>query len=410
MANVACNGSVMIIPVQPRSIVTAHRALSDMEPLFDRLYTDTLERRYAKGKEQMKEFINGSENLAALYKSVLLNSAKALEYELKEMSPESRAYHAPILAYLSRASDAHSILPFRAYLHSLKMWLEGNGPLREKAFFNTLGDFEEFFAARVKHSIMGRKSASALLSSGMDCIDEPFDLVSIARENLGLHAKVAAMTLPNSEMHMHSYRILKMANNCQLSGNKRVKRIDYLTGIFHQKTKDCASRLFAEFDRKIEFSAPKMPLTCIGMVPLVAFFVEQTIGNAFKASFGARETQKLHGNRYFMYNDYLHLAPIEPGISIRIWKNNTHAFLSIHDSGIGMSKEMMNELFAKGGFVAGFANIKDGNHGSLVTFPHIADLANVEIKVESEIGAGTIFEFKIPLDAPSLRAGMLMAA
>ena len=96
--------------------------------------------------------------------------------------------------------------------------------------------------------------------------------------------------------------------------------------------------------------------------------------------------------------------------TIRIGKTESHAIVSVSDTGIGMSKKMLHKLFVEIGYVAGFANIQDGNHVSLSTFPTIADLADIEIHVESKVGAGTAFTFKIPLDAPSLRASMLAVA
>ena len=418
MASIICNGGVRIIPQQPSSLVVAHRQLQDMDPFFSKLQADFNSGENTNNWRSFKKLAVYTQNFASIYQNVLVNTGKALRNEMAGLPDESRKELVPTLTFISRASDAHSILPFMTYMRNLGWWLRGSKYGYPQAFFEDISQFKQFISERIAQSREEKKSYSGLLSRGMDCVDGPFDIVSMVGNILHIQKKVAAMRLPNHAHNLVSAAHIAFANHCELpAGRARALYMTRLDKAEFFATQTIARTLSEVYDSRINVLAPPGKIECIGRAPFASFLFNQVISNSLKATFGAAEKQKMDGgNRNFMYKDYLDLPPIDPRITIRISKTQSHAIVSISDTGMGMSKEMLGRLFVEIGYVAGFTNIKDGNHVSLSTFPHVADLADIEIHVESKIPSkkdpdgGTSFTFKIPLDAPSLRASALAVA
>ena len=305
----------------------------------------------------------------------------------------------PVLNFLSRASDAHSIFPAAKYFGQLRDWLENGADSLSQTVFADIGDFKSFIAIRLSKTPRDAKAYSAILSRGMDCQDIPFEVVGMAREILDIGRRVSAISMPNKKIGESFLANLARMKNCGLEGDARQEFVAKSNEMYYAERREEVKRLFEFYDSRVKFISSEAALECLGREPFAYYLLDQAVSNSFKATFGASEKQKIVGNGQFIYDDYLNLPQIEPSITIKVEKTAMHAVVTVSDTGMGMSKEMVTRLFAENGHVCGFANIKDGNHASLNTFPYIADLSGIEIHVDSAIGKGTTFVFYIPLDA-----------
>ncbi len=81
-------------------------------------------------------------------------------------------------------------------------------------------------------------------------------------------------------------------------------------------------------------------------------------------------------------------------IFVKTWNNNSHIFVSISDTGVGISEDIQRRVFEP------FFTTKDVGAGTglglSVAFKIIKE-HNGEIHVDSEIGKGTTFTVKIPI-------------
>lgn len=85
-------------------------------------------------------------------------------------------------------------------------------------------------------------------------------------------------------------------------------------------------------------------------------------------------------------------------VNIKVDKNETHAIISIQDSGVGISKEDMERIFERFYIVDKSRSRRVGGTGlGLSIVKHIIQLHNGEIKLESQLGKGTKFVIHLPL-------------
>ena len=80
-------------------------------------------------------------------------------------------------------------------------------------------------------------------------------------------------------------------------------------------------------------------------------------------------------------------------ITITMKKNSKDIEISIEDTGIGMSKEVVSHIFER--FYQGeTSHNKEGNGLGLTIVTKILQLCNAEIEVESEVNKGSKFTIK----------------
>jgi signal transduction histidine kinase len=85
-------------------------------------------------------------------------------------------------------------------------------------------------------------------------------------------------------------------------------------------------------------------------------------------------------------------------ILVGIHKNSTSALISVTDHGIGISKEELNKIFDKFYRVTtAKAKVKRGSGLGLTLAKHIIEAHGGSIEVESEVGQGSKFTIRIPL-------------
>lgn len=78
-------------------------------------------------------------------------------------------------------------------------------------------------------------------------------------------------------------------------------------------------------------------------------------------------------------------------LTIKIWDENDLVCISLRDTGIGMKKESIDQIWENH-----HSSKKTGNAIGLHVIKRIADEHNAEISVESEHGEGTLFKLKFP--------------
>ncbi|MGI6232855.1 MAG: sensor histidine kinase [Prevotella sp.] len=100
-----------------------------------------------------------------------------------------------------------------------------------------------------------------------------------------------------------------------------------------------------------------------------------------------------------MDNAVKYRKPDQPvDIYLKTWNDDSHLYLSVHDTGLGMKKEDLKKIFEK------FYRVHTGNKHDVKGFglglayvKKIVDLHDGDIKVDSELGKGTTFTIKLPV-------------
>jgi two-component system NtrC family sensor kinase len=81
-------------------------------------------------------------------------------------------------------------------------------------------------------------------------------------------------------------------------------------------------------------------------------------------------------------------------ITVRTWSSNHHVYLSVEDTGPGISKENLEKIFVP------FFTTKDIGHGTGLGLPVVHGIVTSHggsINVDSKIGYGTRFEIRLPI-------------
>lgn len=113
---------------------------------------------------------------------------------------------------------------------------------------------------------------------------------------------------------------------------------------------------------------------------------------------------KYLGNEEFLmhvwlniYGNAIKFTPQNGTISTSIKKSNTCIYISISDTGIGMTKDVKKHIFEK--FYQGDSSRNsDGNGLGLTLVKRIIDMMEGTIEVQSEVGKGTTFTVCLPLE------------
>src|SRR3989338_5955857 len=119
MAQILLNGgesktNLRIIHGPPQKLVKAYR---ELEGIHHEL--ESFRQRFSSvpaKSEAVHSIIKVGSGINSRYSRLLESCADMLMKDAVEMSPNLRAYYLPVLVFLSRASNSHSILPFMKYL------------------------------------------------------------------------------------------------------------------------------------------------------------------------------------------------------------------------------------------------------------------------------------------------------
>ncbi len=89
-------------------------------------------------------------------------------------------------------------------------------------------------------------------------------------------------------------------------------------------------------------------------------------------------------------------------LTVKTLMSGDHIFLIVEDTGIGMSKEVLKQIFTP------FFTTKDVGQGTGLGLPVVHGIITSHggsIHVESNVGGGTRFEIQLPVEEPSENKG-----
>ena len=89
---------------------------------------------------------------------------------------------------------------------------------------------------------------------------------------------------------------------------------------------------------------------------------------------------------------------IEGNVYFKVNKNENNLILNISDEGIGIPKDKLDEIFKPFSRIDNNESLIEGNGFGLFVVKGLIDLLNGEIKVSSEVGKGSNFTIKLPVE------------
>lgn len=89
---------------------------------------------------------------------------------------------------------------------------------------------------------------------------------------------------------------------------------------------------------------------------------------------------------------------IEGNVYFKISKNENHLIFNISDEGIGIPQDKLDEIFKPFSRIDNNESLIEGNGFGLFVVKGLIDLLNGEIKVSSELGKGSNFTIKLPIE------------
>lgn len=89
-------------------------------------------------------------------------------------------------------------------------------------------------------------------------------------------------------------------------------------------------------------------------------------------------------------------------VRVRTWKDETHAYVEVEDTGIGLTQEQQKEIFERFYKADPSRSVSEGEMGLGLTLAHqLAKAHGGDIYVRSEFGAGSVFMLALPLGKPA---------
>lgn len=152
------------------------------------------------------------------------------------------------------------------------------------------------------------------------------------------------------------------------------KNMKLLEPVLQSKNHDFSFALTINYDAKDDVELNIMPQE-------VKRVLQYLLDNAFDAIFERSQSGE---------------EGYKPEISVKMWKDKKHAYVAIHDNGVGIPEENMNKVFNP------FFTTKPTRKGNTgmglsLSYDIIAQQHNGNIGLESKVGEGSTFTIAIPL-------------
>jgi len=365
MAEILVNGGVKIIPKgRPPVVETYHRLKLIEKNIL--IFRRKFEKADKEDISQVYPLTDRSQKLMYSYSCTL--EVCANDIKATGARQEFSDYYSLLKIFISRASDAHTVLPYARYLTWYRDLKDGDILLGKKFKwhgypFKDYGEMASFISRRIDESLSVCRAYLCLLSSTMDSGPRHIELGGLASEILAVQTKVYHDKCDGA---MGSSKI---ANRQWIE--------EKLSGISFS----------SKFSGKIQ-----------GFEPLVYFLMEHIITNSLKATLLAAANQ--HAKKdFFRFSKTFAGVPViaEPRISVEITDGgNGNVVATFTDNGLGIPKESLKNLFSPDNFCSFFSSFIHSNGSSLKLFPYIMDLTGINLHVESEVGQGTRFTLTIP--------------
>lgn len=364
MARIVMNGSLKIYPERPPAIVKAHR---DLAKIHRQLQGFKSQLDNSDIEAQIGPLVKNAVEIRYAYSDILRDCANALKDGMFSIPQGSRDYYKSVLIFVSRSSEPHSVAPFVDYLGHIRDVLEYrklSGEIRHIAPFASLQEYKTFVSERVGDSIETCRSYLALLSNSLDSFVQGADINGMLGKIFSIQRTVA---------------VIKSATTDRGTGTDN---IEYLCGQAG----------------KSSFAPGDLPKT-ENVGPILYWFFQQVISNAFKASLvldsfsRARDLEFKH-----LGEEYASVSSLSDPM-VKVTTNalsSGKALVSIEDNGIGIPRSLLPAIFSSEIHHGVFYRCIPSNGSSTCIMPFVADLTGTEIEVRSEVGRGTKFLIAVP--------------
>jgi hypothetical protein len=283
------------------------------------------------------------------------------------MPPEAQAYYLPVLTFLNRANDAHTILPFENYMHSYVMGLDCDDFTIILPEIPSLVHLRGFIEDRIAESIITCTAYCMLLSNSLGAQARFFSLDEMLYKIASIQREI---NIQNRAAHL----VEDLAVRAQVREQHK-KGLVLDLGL--------AGQVFA-------------------IPELVYFLFQQVISNAFKASFGAYHLQRKEPDKPIAPG-YEGMGMLEePRVEISLARQDvSFVKVVVQDNGMGVPQNMLGRLIATTDEerLGCFSEIQVSNGSSTALFPFLVDLMGFEMFMQSEgIGRGFRTELLLPVD------------
>lgn len=162
---------------------------------------------------------------------------------------------------------------------------------------------------------------------------------------------------------------------------------DKAIDMFHQEHINLKNLLDEEVENiKLIISQKKMKITLTNILEEMVFVDKKMIKSVFRN----------------LLNNAIKYSFERGEIIIDTKRNNGFVEISIRDNGVGISKEMKNNIFTKKGYNSTLGtNNEPGSGFGLLLCKEFIDAHNGKIRIISEPGTGSEFKFTLPLSLPN---------
>ncbi|MCX6770293.1 MAG: ATP-binding protein [Candidatus Micrarchaeota archaeon] len=418
MALIQSNGHVTINPTRPKGVITAHLRLVENVNCLVELRKDFCRMKTA---QDYNNFTKGTDKIRNEYSMTVSECARVLKEEIAYLTPYQQRYYGGTLDFLSRASEQHTILPFASYLPSFT-FPASNAEAEERSLahspvFRSHKEHFNFLRKRLDDAVLTGKSYIGLLSGGLSEFVQPINLEKMISKirSIQLSVAMARTNFPGElefEVRINDALSKLWGDEAELSAEKKKEWVAYYgkeESAHLGKTMEYYNSLRRELEKNVVvLKDTSTDYISRNIQPLVYFLLAQTISNAFKASFLARNSMK---TIRFQVPAYKNAPEIhEPRIEISLKRApDGGTAVTVKDNGIGANMNMLAKLFMdefdyakvnKDGYGV-FAMAQPSNSMTIRTFPFIADITGTKITYKSEIGKGLEVTFSFPPDLMS---------
>jgi hypothetical protein len=262
----------------------------------------------------------------------------------------------------------HTVLPqfkySQIYAHTLE-WLVLSG--EKKNMFQIIGGMDgmwDFIGQRSEQAISINQGYRSILSETMDEQPTSFSLAFISEKNLEIQKLLSvSRDIDGSDANLETFKQAKAKY-------------------------DSSATIKDSFGGNI-----------VGMASVTYLLVNLLLSNAFKATYHAyRKGVGPWIAKSLGIPEYSALTtPSPPQVELSISEGQGGTVIySIRDNGIGMTNDMLYNLFSAKRSFSVFGRYAVSGGKSMHLVPYMLDFLNAELHAKSEIGKGTSFDIILP--------------
>ncbi len=360
MAEIVVNGGLIIKPGVLPYHVSARRDLNDI--LHE---LQSIERAFVNigsdDRKEIKTLLGRIRDLNANYSDLLQSCSEGLRQELASQSNQHQAYFKPLLSFLSRASNLHTLLPFVTYIFGFP----------EVPFYLSFGEHSDFITLRMGEAIATCKAYISLSSQTTADVEASVDLGALVTRAFTIAREKSVRRTIEKRLRLDAF-----------SEEDDIQRDTRLRSLFQQlKQKAQRTSTVTSQHHAAVYSYPD----------LLFFYLVNTFDNHFKAAEGKYGEGKLRSHSKVT----VHIHPY----------GEYHVAVTSKDNGIGIPQTEMSALFDPDKEQPkGYRGYERGNGRTLPIYPHICDLLRSALIVRSKgRKKGAEFTLLLPKDVQSPR-------